>query len=106
MLEDQEPNKLKEEIYRLKYKHGRFEEAKAKLKQQKQEIDNVKVPKTELQEHMKEYKVDQEFKRQSMHKKIQEKKKQISEKEALIREKLAELKKTEDDYEVKLRNWI
>jgi hypothetical protein len=36
---------------------------------------------------MKEYKVDQELKCQSMHKQMQEQKKQISEKEALIREK-------------------
>ena len=66
-------------------------------------MDNVKMLKSELQEHMKEYKADQELKRQSMHKQIQEQKKQISEKEALIREKHAELKKTEEEYEVKLK---
>ena len=70
MLEEQEPNKLKAEIYRLRYEHGKLEEAKAKLKQQKSEIDNVKMLKSELQEHMKEYKADQELKRQSMHKQI------------------------------------
>ena len=46
MLEEQEPNKLKAEIYRLRYEHGKLEEAKAKLKQQKQEMDNVKMLKS------------------------------------------------------------
>jgi len=48
MIEEQEPNKLKAEIYRLRYEHGKLEEAKAKLKQQKSEIDNVKMLKSEL----------------------------------------------------------
>lgn len=33
MIEEQEPNKLKAEIYRLRYEHGKLEEAKTKLKQ-------------------------------------------------------------------------
>lgn len=32
MIEEQEPNKLKAEIYRLRYEHGKLEEAKTKLK--------------------------------------------------------------------------
>lgn len=72
MIEEQEPNKLKAEIYRLRYEHGKLEEAKTKLKQQKNEIENVKKLKSDLQEHMKEYKADQELKRQSMHKQIAE----------------------------------
>ena len=33
MIEEQEPNKHKAEIYRLRYEHGKLEEAKTKLKQ-------------------------------------------------------------------------
>jgi hypothetical protein len=49
-----------------------LEQAKAQLKQQKIEIDNVKKLKSDLQEHMKEYKAEQEQKRQTMHKHIAE----------------------------------
>ena len=72
MVEEQEPNKLKAEIYRLRY-----EQAKAQLKSQKIEIENVKKLKADLQEHMKEYKAEQEQKRQTMHKHIAEQRKQI-----------------------------
>jgi NLR family CARD domain-containing protein 3 len=60
MIEEQEPNKLKAEIYRLRYEHGKLEAAKTALKIQKQEIENVKKLKSDLQVHMKEYKADQE----------------------------------------------
>ena len=33
MIEEQEPNKLKAEIYRLKYEHQKLEQAKKKLKE-------------------------------------------------------------------------
>lgn len=68
MIEEQEPNKLKAEIYRLRYEHGKLTEAKNKLQSQKAEIEQVKKLKNELQEHMKEYKADQETKRQGMQK--------------------------------------
>jgi Ran GTPase-activating protein (RanGAP) involved in mRNA processing and transport len=42
MVEEQEPNKLKAEIYRLRYEHGKLEQAKSQLKAQKIEIENVK----------------------------------------------------------------
>ena len=58
MIEEQEPNKLKAEIYRLRYEHGKLEEAKNRLRQQKTEIETVKRLKQDLQEHMKEYKAD------------------------------------------------
>lgn len=58
MIEEQEPNKLKAEIYRLRYEHGKLEAAKTQLKQQQNEIAQVKKLKTDLQEHMKEYKAD------------------------------------------------
>lgn len=48
MIEEQEPNKLKAEIYRLRYEHGKLEEAKTKLKAQKNEIENVKKLKSDL----------------------------------------------------------
>lgn len=41
-IEEQEPNKLKAEIYRLRYEHTKLEEAKGKLSKQKQEIENVR----------------------------------------------------------------
>jgi len=48
MVEEQEPNKLKAEIYRLRYEHTKLEQAKLQLKQQKNEIDNVKKLKADL----------------------------------------------------------
>ena len=77
MVEEQEPNKLKAEIYRLRFEHSKLEQAKAQLKSQKIEIENVKKLKADLQEHMKEYKAEQEQKRQTMHKHIAEQRKQI-----------------------------
>ena len=58
MVEEQEPNKLKAEIYRLRYEHSKLEQAKQQLKSQKIEIENVKKLKSDLQEHMKEYKAE------------------------------------------------
>jgi len=77
MIEEQEPNKLKAEIYRLRYEHQKLEQAKGMLKAQKIEIENVKKLKTDLVEHMKEYRDDQEKKRSAMNKHITEQKKQI-----------------------------
>lgn len=48
MIEEQEPNKLKAEIYRLRYEHGKLEAAKTELKKQKIEIESVKKMKTDL----------------------------------------------------------
>lgn len=48
MIEEQEPNKLKAEIYRLRYEHQKLEQAKSQLKQQKIEIENVKKLKSDL----------------------------------------------------------
>lgn len=58
MIEEQEPNKLKAEIYKLRYEHSKLEQAKNLLKQQKAEIDNVKKIKQDLKAHMKQYKDD------------------------------------------------
>lgn len=56
--EEQEPNKLKSEINRLRYEYTKLEEAKAKLKKQKVEVETVKKLKADLQEHIKEYKAE------------------------------------------------
>ena len=56
MIEEQEPNKLKAEIYKLRYEHDKLTQARNLLKQQKQEIDNVKKVKSDLKAHMKAYK--------------------------------------------------
>lgn len=42
MIEEDEPNRLKAEIYRLRYEHQKLEEAKQQLKSQKEEIERVK----------------------------------------------------------------
>jgi len=55
MNEEQEPNKLKSEINRLRYEYTKLEESKTKLKKQKIEIETVKKLKSDLQEHIKEY---------------------------------------------------
>jgi len=56
MIEEQEPNKLKAEIYRLRYEHQKLDQAKSLLNSQQKEIDNVKKYRQELQEHMTHFK--------------------------------------------------
>ena len=56
MIEEQEPNKLKAEIYKLRYEHSKLEQARKLLKDQKDEIDKVKKVKQDLKAHMKAYK--------------------------------------------------
>lgn len=41
LIEEQEPNKLKAEIYRLRYEHTKLDKAKTLLSQQQEEIKNV-----------------------------------------------------------------
>lgn len=48
MIEEQEPNKLKAEIYRLRYEHGKLEAAKKMLQSQKDEIEKVRKMKNDL----------------------------------------------------------
>lgn len=50
MIEEQEPNKLKAEIYRLRYEHSKLEHAKGQLKTQKEEIEKVKQYREDLLE--------------------------------------------------------
>ena len=66
MIEEQEPNKLKAEIYKLRYEHSKLEQAQNMLKQQKAEIDNVKKVKKDLKKHMQTYKDEQVKKRNEM----------------------------------------
>ena len=70
MIEEQEPNKLKAEIYKLRYEHTKLTQAQKKLSNQKAEIENVKKVKQDLQENMKNYKVEQEKRRKDMDAKI------------------------------------
>jgi len=42
MIEEQEPNKLKAEIYRLRYEHEKLNQAKSHLNSQQLEIEKVK----------------------------------------------------------------
>ena len=72
MIEEQEPNKLKAEIYRLRYEHQKLEIAKSLLKQQEEEINKVKKYRLELQSHMEEFKQTEEKKRQELTDKITE----------------------------------
>jgi hypothetical protein len=48
MIEEQEPNKLKAEIYRLRYEHQKLEQAKQILKSQKDDIEKVRKMKNDL----------------------------------------------------------
>lgn len=56
MIEEQEPNKLKAEIYRLRYEHQKLDMAKSLLNAQQNEIEKVKKYRQELQEHMTHFK--------------------------------------------------
>ncbi len=66
MIEEQEPNRLKAEIYKLRYEHGKLEQAKNLLRQQKEEIENVKKIKQDLKSHMQSYKDSQAKQRAEM----------------------------------------
>jgi len=48
MIEEQEPNKLKAEIYRLRYEHQKLDQAKTLLNTQNAEIEKVKRYRLEL----------------------------------------------------------
>ena len=87
MIEEQEPNKLKAEIYRLRYEHQKLEQAKSLLKQQKEEIEKVRGYREELVEQMHAYKQSEEQKRENLNKYIMEQRKMIQDKELLIKQK-------------------
>lgn len=101
-IEEQEPNKLKAEIYRLRYEHGKLEAAKKMLQNQKDEIDKVRKMKNDLQESMKNYKLTQEKNRKEMKDQIEKQKQDIADKQRKIKERSDELKKTEEEYKAKL----
>jgi len=48
MIEEHEPNKLKAEIYRLRYEHQKLDQAKSLLNSQQHEIEKVKKYRQEL----------------------------------------------------------
>ena len=66
MIEEQEPNKLKAEIYRLRYEHMKLDQAKSLLNSQQQEIEKVKKYRQELQEHMNYFRQEEEKKREEL----------------------------------------
>jgi Ran GTPase-activating protein (RanGAP) involved in mRNA processing and transport len=70
MIEEQEPNKLKAEIYRLRYEHQKLEQAKNLLKTQKEEIEKVKSYREELVDQMHHHKLNEEKKREELSTKI------------------------------------
>jgi len=64
LIEEQEPNKLKAEIYRLRYEHSKLDKAKQLLSQQQEEIKSVSQYRQNLKAHMESFK-DQERERKS-----------------------------------------
>ena len=71
MIEEQEPNKLKAEIYRLRYEHQKLDQAKTLLNTQNAEIEKVKRYRLDLQQHMADFKLDEENKRNELNKQIE-----------------------------------
>ena len=71
MIEEQEPNKLKAEIYRLRYEHQKLDQAKSLINTQTAELDKIKRHRAELQEHMSGFKADEESKRNELSKYIE-----------------------------------
>ncbi len=66
MLEEQEPNKLKAEIYRLNYEKQKLDNAKKRLKDQQDEIAKVQEYKKDLQSQMVHIKQEEEAKRKKL----------------------------------------
>ena len=87
MIEEHEPNKLKAEIYRLRYEHSKLDQAKSLLNSQQYEIEKVKKYRQELQEHMTHFKAEEEKKREELNATIQQQRVQIADKEKQIKEK-------------------
>jgi Ran GTPase-activating protein (RanGAP) involved in mRNA processing and transport len=87
IIEEDEPNKLKAEIYRLRYEHEKLEQARQQLKNQKDEIEKIKSYKKELVDQINRHKESEELKREKLHKYIEEQRAKIAEKEKQISEK-------------------
>lgn len=98
MIEEDEPNKLKAEIYRLRYEHQKLEEAKQELKKQREEIEKVKGYKDELMEQMHFHRQSEQRKREQLSKYIDEQKAIIAEKEKEISAKNKAIQEMEDKY--------
>ena len=102
MIESQEPNKLKAEIYRLRYEHQKLDQAKSLLGSQQTEIERIKKYRTDLQNHMAQFKQDEEQKRQELNAQINDQRRQIKEKEAQIKVKNDAILSMEKDYEERM----
>ena len=66
MIEEQEPNKLKAEIYRLRYEHTKLDNAKKMLNQQQDEIKSVQKYRSDLKEAMVSFQMQQEEERKEL----------------------------------------
>lgn len=60
LIEEQEPNKLKAEIYRLRYEHTKLDIARSLLSQQQEEIKNVSNYRTTIKAHMESFKTEEQ----------------------------------------------
>ena len=70
LIEEQEPNRLKAELYRLKYEHEKLEQARSELKKKKEYIDDLTAQKESLSQSMKKLKDDQDSKRTEIQEQI------------------------------------
>ena len=70
IIEEDEPNKLKVEIYRLRFEHEKLEKARQELKNQKDEIEKIKSYKKELVDQISRHKENEETKREKLNKYI------------------------------------
>lgn len=104
IIEEQEPNKLKAEIYRLRYEQQKLDQAKNLLTIQEAEIEKIQKYRKELKEHMNHFKQEEENKRQELAKQIAAQKTQILEKERLIQQKNDNIAQMEQEFEAKMED--
>ncbi|CAI2387605.1 unnamed protein product [Moneuplotes crassus] len=102
IIEEDEPNKLKKEIYRLRYEHDKLEQARQQLNNQKNEIEKIKSYKKELLDQIHRHKENEDMKRERLNKYIEEQKKVIKEKEAQTAKKNEEIQTMEAEFNEKL----
>ena len=81
LIEEQEPNKLKAEIYRLRYEHSKLDKAKQLLSQQQEEIKSVSQYRQNLKAHMESFKDQERERKKQIQDQIESQKNQIAEKE-------------------------
>lgn len=72
IIEEQEPNRLKAEIYRLRYEQKKLNEAKSALDKQKQNIERVISFKEDVIEQIESHKNREANRREELQMKIKE----------------------------------